>query len=72
MTRRDKLMQQIRFELSALPAIQDTFRTGNVPPGNQETMMEGFVAWIVAVQNAVLALADEVDALEVASGETGA
>ena len=72
MTLRERIDRQIRFEVTESPLVQDLM-LGNVPAGgwNRDENMMAFSHWVSALHNAVLTLADEVDALKLDSGESG-
>lgn len=69
MSRRKKLLEQIRFEVSASPAVQRAFDTGELQGANAVESIQAMTLWIAALQNAILTLADELDAVELAAGE---
>ncbi|MGH2934893.1 MAG: hypothetical protein ACRDL2_10340 [Gaiellaceae bacterium] len=67
MARRDKILEQMRYELSGSDAAQAWFTQGmaGVSGLTAEQRADLSVAIHSALRNGILALADEIDALEV-------
>ena len=64
MSLRDELHQQIRYELSANPAILRLYEAGGEVGATDEEAVSYLLLWSSALQRALFTLADEVDALK--------